>query len=493
MLRRFDTTTSIQTSTASDAYNSFTGSVVSALVDGVADGAKTFTSSTGESGTFSSLVITSEGDAHNEISASTYPENFYQVFSARVSKNISSMSHGLHSLALSHNSTGATNNVYFLYDNLTSSPTVNIGSATLEEDTAGTYRYVSGIPYYNSGSPSVKLVGATVSNLTGQAYFDASTIFHISGGTNYETQNSLSIQEGTRSYTQIDGASSMLDGSTPLANVGVGSAYAMGNISIPITSSNTTSVETIKFAAQNMNGISSYTSDHPTKIQVWRGSIGTTSIDDESIHVDNDLGFFYNDDAKRITEFSGASDTPAFSSTTNYFTDHAWSGAETIAGTSEAVVRFGTIDHHTVDYSDGYLPAGPDLSTGRSGTQYITYAFRRTTMSSFTLTLTGKVSGMFIAAPGTNIDDASTLNGWLDCGVTYGGAGTPGADTGNGGNGSNGCAFTSGDRVIDNTTYSSDDFTFTLGDQNATNAYGNQILVRFKLESGDSITGLNIA
>ena len=41
VLRRFDTTTSIQTSTASDAYNSFTGSVVSALVDGVADGAKT--------------------------------------------------------------------------------------------------------------------------------------------------------------------------------------------------------------------------------------------------------------------------------------------------------------------------------------------------------------------------------------------------------------------------------------------------------------------
>jgi hypothetical protein len=81
----------------------------------------------------------------------------------------------------------------------------------------------------------------------------------------------------------------------------------------------------------------------------------------------------------------------------------------------------------------------------------------------------------------------------MDGGTTYGGAGTPGADTGNGGNGSNGCAFTSGDRVIDGTTYSNDDFTFTLGDQNATNAYSNQILVRFKLESGDYITGLNIA
>ena len=492
-LRRYDSTTSLQTSTISDAYNSSAGNEVSALVDGVAEGTKTFTNSTGETGSFSSLDITSEGDAHNEISTSTYPFNFYQVFSARVIKNISSLNHGMHKLALSHNNTGATNNVYFLYDNLTSTPTVSIASATLEENNAGTYRYVSGIPYYNAGSPSVKLVGATVSNLTGQAYYDSTTIFHIAGGSNYETQNSLSITEGTRSYADIDGASSMLNGSTPLANVGVGSAYTLGNISIPITTSNVKSVETIKFAAQNMNGISSYTSDHPTKIQVWKATPSTPSIDEESIHVDNDLGFFYNDDAKRITEFSSANDTPAFSSTTNYFTDHAWSGAETIAGTSEAVVRFGQVEHNTVDYSTGYLPVGPDLNTGRSGSQYITYAFRRTTMASFTLTLTGKVSGMFIAAPGTNIDDASTLNGWLDCGVTYGGAGTPGADTGNGGNGSNGCAFTSGDRVIDGTTYSNDDFTFTLGDQNATNAYGNQILVRFKLESGDSITGLNIA
>ena len=97
---------------------------------------------------------------------------------------------------------------------------------------------------------------------------------------------------------------------------------------------------------------------------------------------------------------------------------------------------------------------------------------------------------MFIAAPGTDIDNTSTLNGWLDCSVTYGGAGTPGADTGAGGNGSNGCAFTSGDR-IGTAAYSGQDFTFTLGDQNATNAYGNQILIRFKLESGDYITGLN--
>lgn len=113
-------------------------------------------------------------------------------------------------------------------------------------------------------------------------------------------------------------------------------------------------------------------------------------------------------------------------------------------------------------------------------------------MSNFTVRLTGKVSGFFIAAPGTDIDNASSVNGWLDAGTTYAGAGTPGADTSNGGNGSNGCAFTSGDRIIDNTTYSNDTFTLTLGDQNASNSTGNQVLIRVKLESGDSITALSI-
>ena len=210
--------------------------------------------------------------------------------------------------------------------------------------------------------------------------------------------------------------------------------------------------------------------------------------------ISDSLGAGHDDDGKRITGFGAASDNPSFSSSTNYYTGSVWSGAQTIAGTQEAVNRFGTLKHFTTDLcGTAYLPTGPDLNTGRSGAQYFTFAFRRTTMSNFTVTLTGTVSGFFIAAPGTDIDDASSVNGWLDAGTTYAGAGTPGADTSNGGNGSNGCAFTSGDRIIDGTSYSNDSFTLTLGDQNATNATGNQILVRIKLEDGDSFTSLSIA
>jgi len=197
----------------------------------------------------------------------------------------------------------------------------------------------------------------------------------------------------------------------------------------------------------------------------------------------------------RISGFGSLSgDTPSLndSSNANYYTDHAWSGAVTVAGTNEAISRFGTIKHFTTDLSSGYLPAGPDLNTSRSGAQYYNFAFRRTNVANFTVRLSGTVSGFFIAAPGTAIDDASGLNGWLDASITYGGSGVPGSDTGNGGNGSNGCAFTSGDRIIDGTSYSNQTFTLTLGSENGTNATGNNILVRIKLESGDSITALSI-
>ena len=487
--RRYDSTTSVSTDVISDAYNSATGTA-SAMFDGVADGQKTFSTSTGETGTFTSLVITAEGDANDQISSSTYPKNFYQVFSGRVTKDISSVSTGVHSMAISHDSTGTTNNVYIVKDNISNAPTVNIGSATLETLNNGTLRYVSGVPYYNDNAATVKLVGATVSELTGQAYLDSSSIFDVVSGTNSEGTSASSITQDSKTYSEIDGAVTMLDSGVPLANVGVGSNYTLGNISIDITNSAINSVETLKFRAQNVNGYGSFTSDHPTKLQVWKA---TPTFDETAIAVSDSLGATYDDDGVRITGFGASADTPAFDNSVNNYTANAWSGAETIAGTSEAVMRFDTLQHYDTDLSSGYLPAGPDLATGRSGAQYFTFAFRRTTMSNFDITLTGTVSGVFIAAPGTNIDDASTLNGWVDASITYGGAGTPGGDTSNGGNGSNGCAFTSGDRIVDGTSYSNDTFTMTLGDQNATNSTGNNILVRIKLEDGDSLTALSVA
>ena len=165
--RRYDSTTGISTNNITSAWRSDSGTL-SAIIDGSADGAKAFSTSTGETGTFTSLVITAEGDAYDQISSTTYPKNYYQVFSGRVTKDISGLAKGVHSFALSHSTTGATNNVYVVKDNVDSTPTISLSGASLAEETAGSKRYVSGIPYYNSGSPQVKLQNATVTNLVQQ-------------------------------------------------------------------------------------------------------------------------------------------------------------------------------------------------------------------------------------------------------------------------------------------------------------------------------------
>ena len=61
---------------------------------------------------------------------------------------------------------------------------------TLAEGSAGSKRYISGIPYYNTGSPTLTLSGTTVSNLVGQAYTDQSNIVEIDSDTNEEGTSS---------------------------------------------------------------------------------------------------------------------------------------------------------------------------------------------------------------------------------------------------------------------------------------------------------------
>lgn len=482
--RRYDTTTSISTSLVNNSYNSSTGTLA-VYWDGSADGSKAFSTATGETGTFTSLVITSEGDAYNEI-ATTYPQNFYQVFTARATKDISSQNVGAHSLLLGHTTTGNTNSVFVVKDNVSVAPTLNIGSATLQEDTQGTYRYVSGVPYYNSGSPKVRLSGATVDNLIGQAYLDSSSIARISSGTNDEGTSSAAVSTHFRSYSDIDGSSTMLSSGVPIANTGVASSYSLGNIVADITSSSINTVETISFAITNLNGTSA-TATPATKVQVHKA---TPTFNEGAIAVADSLGSTFDTDGVRVTGFSGA--TPSFSNSTDFYVDNAWSGAVTVAGTDEAIVRFNTLKHFTTDLSSGYLPVGPDLNTGRSGAQYFRFAFKRTLVANFVVRLSGTISGLFIAAPGTAIDSASSLNGWLDSSIQYAGAGVPGADTGNGGNGSNGCAATGSDLIIDGTSYSNQTFELTLGSENLSNAFNNQLLVVVKLESGDSLTSLSI-
>ena len=465
---------------------------ITAKINNASRGARTYTTSEGGSNndTFTSLITTNHRDY--DVVDGSYPQRLYLVATAKITQALTDYSIGLNAQRIESTNGGNTNLVYVVRDDITSTPTSSIG--TVAEGTAGSYRYISGIPYYNTGSPTVTITGSTVTNFTGQTYQDTSSPVEIDPGTNDESTSGAIINNTDFTYAQADGSSTMLSSSIPVTDTGVGSAYTLGTLTVPLLSTQRRSVQQIKMRAKNSNGSGSY-SESATKIQLYTNALLTLDNEASGITVSDSLGATHDDDAVRIFNFAGATtDNPNIqdSAGVNYYTDDPFSGAKAVAGTREAVSRFGTIKHYTVDHSSGYLPVGPDLNTGRSGSQYFTFAFRRSNVASFNLTMSGKVSGMFIAAPGTQIDDTSGLGGWLDCSTTYGGSGIPGSDTGEGGNGSNGCAFNSGDRVVDNTTYSSQEFTFTLGTENGTNARGNVILVRIKLESGDSVTALAI-
>jgi hypothetical protein len=477
----------------SNGTGSTVNQTLTAKINNASKGARTFTTAEGGANntTDDTLVITNHRDADEVL---TLPQRMFLVATAKITEALTDYSVGSNAQRLESSAGGNTNIVHVVRDDITAVPTTAIG--TVAEGTAGSKRYVSGVPYYNTGSPTVTVTGTTIANFTGQAYQDTNSPHQVHNDTNQESTSDDAITDSAYTYAQVDGSTTMLSSNIPKTDIGVGSAYTIGAVTVPIsTATNVKSVKTIRARSKNANGTGAYNSS-ATKIQVYRGTLATLDNEAGGITVSDSLGdgSTHTDDALRITGFGSSSDTPSFNSATNYYTSNAWSGAVTVAGTTEAISRFGTIKHFTTDLSSGYLPVGPDLNTSRDGgeAQYYTFAFRRTPVSQFSITMSGRVSGMFIAMPGTAIDSASDANGWLDCSSQYAGAGVPGADTGNGGNGSNGCAKTGGDRVVDNTTYSNEQFTFTLGTESLANSVGNTCLVRIKLNSGDSVTALSV-
>jgi hypothetical protein len=483
------------------AYDGNSGTLT-ALVNGSNDG--TIALSSGSNvGTNGSAVVTAESD-YNLLDAngstisfanSIYYPGAFTGFKAKVSKNTSGIDVGVNSFQLSHSTTGDTNVVEFVKDNLTATPTVDVSSATLAENSAGTYRYISGIPYYNSGSPSLTLSGVTVSNLVGQCYTNQSGIVEINDGTKQEGTAADAVVETLYSYADIDGATTMLSGGIPKINIGTSAPYAIGDLTIPITSSTVRTISRVKVLAKNVNGTSDYSDDVSTVVQVHKSA--QTGVNEIAIPVSDDLGNgTYTDDGVRFFNLGAeTTNTPAFDSAVNYYTNNVYTELSDpgVSGTQEATVRLGVLTHDITDYSSGYLPTGPDRS-GDTGVQYFTFAFRRQAVANFSLRIisTTGISGCWIAAPNTAIDNTSTLNGWLDASIQYAGAGVPGANTAAGGNGSNGCALTGADRIISGNALNGY-YTMTLGTENMSNSTGNVVIVRLALDSGENITTLEVA
>jgi hypothetical protein len=180
----------------------------------------------------------------------------------------------------------------------------------------------------------------------------------------------------------------------------------------------------------------------------------------------------------------GATDTPAYTGSEAAFNSQTGPFYTYDATVVAAVLKF-----DQTNYSTGYQPVGPNLS-GQGASQYFTFKFAKSALSKFDVVYSGTIAGLWVALPGSTLDSTSTLNGWLDLSSAYGGAGKPGANTGAGGNGSNG-ASTGGTATL-NSAVSNKAVTATFGTETSTNSTGNEIYVRIKLTSGQSVTALSI-
>ena len=474
--------------------------VLSAQFNNAADGQVTM-DGTDKTGTYTSLAYGQHTDMNlfdqngdsTSFATSIYHPGLYHGFKASVRKNAATVPFGVNNIFLKHSTTGETNKLEFVKDDVTLRPTMN-SAGNIAQGNAGQFRYISGIPYYNSGAPTLTLSGHTISDWIGKTYKDTSQVLQIRSGTNHEGSTGSAIGgDQYYSYAAIDGTPTYLSSGIPIADTGNGSTYNLGNITININTGNVRTVEQLRMRSQNVNGYGNYV-NIPEKISVH--TINQYGISEIAVNVSNSLGEQYSDDAVRIFDLaSEIINTPNYNSATNFYTNNIYTENSDpgIVGTKEASVRLGIIKHDVTDYSTGFLPVGPNRS-GDTGTQYFTMAWRRRATANFNINITSPsgVAAVHIAAPGTAIDTTSGNNGWLDCELQYNGSGVPGSNIGAGGNGSNGCAFTGADKIAPNVALNGS-YTMTLGTENLTNATGNVCLVRIALTANQTITALSIS
>ena len=478
------------------AYTANTGTL-SAYINGVDSGSKILTSGS-NLGTNNSLTIVSESDYQlfdstgtaTSFSTSIYSPSYFRGFKANVNTAASAIGIGVNNFQLRHSANGNTNVVEFVKDDITSAAITTAGTLTVG---TANYRYISGIPYLNTAA-TIIMTGATVNNWIGQTYTGTTTPIQIVGGTLAESTSSMAISNTNFTYAQANGASNFLtvynSVGVPIANTGKTSAYTLAALTSTVATGVRT-VQQIGIRANNVFGTGASV-ENTTKLAVH--SVAQSGISELSITVSGITGTHTDNGIRSAALLSATANTPAYTNTTNFFTTTTYSEASDpgVAGTKEATTRLGVIKYDATNYSTGYLPVGPNRSAD-TGTQFFTFAFRRSGVSSFDINITSAsgILGCFVALPGTVTDASSSLNGWMRMDTTKGGAGYPGVNAP--GNGNDGCASTDTDRIQSGVALSGG-YTVSFGTVNSSSAgtTGNVILIRLALTSGQSISALSI-
>lgn len=405
------------------------------------------------------LVITNNFDyrsANANIAA-----GFWYVFSSSVSGT--SAPAGWNELYIADSATGNTNTPAWYYDN--SSPaTPSFSGSAMTPPGSPTLLYSSTIPHYTNATQFV--ISANVANVSGNTYPTSNTLASGSSAGSFAAPTSVTYNASNIGSNVLNSFASASFSTT--ANVTTGFGGSSTGPSMSVNNSYNTGTLTLTTALGNTV---LYKSGSATAVD--EGNIVVTSVGTGS------------GNAVRIIN-PGVGNTPVYTGSEANFNSQT-STLETYDATVVGSGSQGVLKHDQINYTTGYLPAGPNLSAGRTGTQYFTIKFVRTDVSKFDITYAGNVAGMWVALPGSVIDSSSGANGWIAMTTAYAGAGYPGINSP--GNGSDGCAL--GGVVVPNVTTASTSKTCTFGTVSSSSTATNEIYVRVALTSGQTVTGLS--
>jgi hypothetical protein len=437
--------------------------VITAVVNGANVGTVTLNAAATPTanGTYGgNLVITNNYD-YNVANASV-ASGFWYVFSSAISG--SNAPAGWNELYIADSAVGNTNTPSWYYDN--SSPaTPSFSSSTMTPPGSPTVAYSSTIPHYTSATQFA--ITANVANVSGNTYPTSNVLASGTAAGSFAAPASVNYNASNIGSNVLNSFASASFSTTSTVTTGFGSSSTGPSISV--NNSYSTGTLTLTAALGNI---------------VLRKTGSATAVDEGNIVVTSVGSGSGN--AVRIVN-PGSGNTPAYTGSEANF-DSQSSTLETYDAVVVGSASQGVLKHDQTNYATGYLPAGPNLSAGRSGTQYFTFKFVRADVSKFDITYAGNVAGMWVALPGSVIDASSGANGWINMTVAYAGAGYPGVNSP--GNGSDGCSL--GGVVVPNVNTASVSKTCTFGTVSSSSTGTNEIYVRLSLTSGQSVTGLSL-
>ena len=421
-----------------------------------------------DNGTYGALQIANDKDAANSSRDTGIDALFYEVYDARIINAASPDGYNKAHISQLGNNTA---NVFWYEDPSTvTAPVIAFAGAAAPNPASHVIANSSSIPHYQNNANNNFTYNVTVTNASGDMYTTndfvttpggATAVFNDLGNFNYTN------------FTDGNGAGA----NPPVRNFGVGGAApavaAVTQTIRDLHASATTGYFSL-FTASTPYG--THSNQRPADlggvggINIMGTTARTTVIDEDNILISS-LGTG-SGNATRVNA-GAAADNPAA-----IFT--AFNAGATL-NAQEAAVRGGVLRHDQTNYTT-WLPAGPNLSTGRNGAQYFQLEIIRSNISQFNISVTGTYGGCWVCMPNnaTWTGSLGGTNGWADMFTAYRGAGVPTTAE-------PGCA-TGGNMAGNSGT-----FTCTFGTESSSNDSNNRILVRWKLDAGDSITAMSFS